>query len=171
MSKKVVRILSIDGGGIRGIIPAMILDWIEKRTAEIAMESVESDERPAAIESGTSGDYLPTAKLFDLIAGTSTGGILALALTKPKADPKPERMPENSAERLVQLYESEGKKIFHRSFWSRLPLIGKIVRLAKARFSADNLREVLHRYLEGAHLKDAVCDVLIPSYEVERAHP
>jgi patatin-like phospholipase/acyl hydrolase len=52
-------ILSIDGGGIRGIIPAMILAEIEQRTGR------------------------RIAELFDLIAGTSTGGILTLGLTVP----------------------------------------------------------------------------------------
>ena len=52
------KILSIDGGGIRGLIPALILQEIERRT----------------------GQRIHT--LFDLIVGTSTGGILAIALTK-----------------------------------------------------------------------------------------
>ena len=51
------RILSIDGGGIRGIIPAIVLAEIEKRTQK------------------------PIYQLFDLIAGTSTGGLLASGLT------------------------------------------------------------------------------------------
>ena len=56
-------ILSIDGGGIRGIIPARILELIEAKTGR------------------------PIASLFDMVAGTSTGGILALGLTKPNAGP------------------------------------------------------------------------------------
>ena len=48
------KILSIDGGGIRGIIPATILSYIEDKTQK------------------------PIANCFDLIAGTSTGGIIAL---------------------------------------------------------------------------------------------
>ena len=59
---KPIRILSIDGGGIRGVIPAMILARIESLTGK------------------------PIAELFDLIAGTSTGGILTLGLTKPGPD-------------------------------------------------------------------------------------
>ena len=51
-------ILSIDGGGIRGLIPALVLAEIEKRTKK------------------------RVAQLFDLISGTSTGGILALGLCK-----------------------------------------------------------------------------------------
>ena len=49
-------VLSIDGGGIRGIIPAMVLDHLETATGHRA------------------------ADLFDLMVGTSTGGILALGL-------------------------------------------------------------------------------------------
>jgi patatin-like phospholipase/acyl hydrolase len=49
---KVVKILAIDGGGIRGIIPAVILAEIEKRTQR------------------------PIYELFDLVAGTSTGGLV-----------------------------------------------------------------------------------------------
>ncbi len=60
------KVLSIDGGGIRGIIPAMVLAEIERRTGE------------------------RIAEMFDLIAGTSTGGILALGLTKPGQDGEPE---------------------------------------------------------------------------------
>src|SRR5215210_5704304 len=55
----VVKVLSIDGGGIRGIIPATVLAEIERRTGS------------------------RIAQLFDLVAGTSTGGILALGLVKP----------------------------------------------------------------------------------------
>lgn len=54
-----IRILSIDGGGIRGIIPAVILAELEKILQE------ESDNKNVHLS-----DY------FDLIAGTSTGGIL-----------------------------------------------------------------------------------------------
>jgi len=55
----VVKILAIDGGGIRGVIPAVLLAEIEKRTGQ------------------------PISELFDLIAGTSTGGIPALLLAAP----------------------------------------------------------------------------------------
>src|SRR5438045_1453536 len=60
-----MNVLSVDGGGIRGVIPAMVLADLEARTGK------------------------PTAELFDLIAGTSTGGIIALALTVPGGDGKP----------------------------------------------------------------------------------
>ena len=57
MADKIIRILSIDGGGIRGIIPARLLQRIEAATGK------------------------PARELFHLIAGTSTGGIIGCGLT------------------------------------------------------------------------------------------
>ena len=72
------KALSIDGGGIRGIIPAMVLAEIEEHTGR------------------------PVAETFDLIAGTSTGGILALGLTMPGDGGEG---PKCAAEDLISLYE------------------------------------------------------------------
>jgi patatin-like phospholipase/acyl hydrolase len=73
---QLIKVLSIDGGGIRGIIPAMILAHIEELTGK------------------------PIAELFNLVAGTSTGGILALGLTK--ADAKGQK-PKYAAHELYQI--------------------------------------------------------------------
>src|ERR1044072_7883783 len=89
---KSFRILCLDGGGIRGIIPAVILAEIERRTGR------------------------PIHKLFDLIAGTSTGGILALALVKPGKG----RQPQYRAEDVIKLYETQGQRIFSRSLLHRV---------------------------------------------------
>jgi patatin-like phospholipase/acyl hydrolase len=80
----VFKVLSIDGGGIRGIIPAMVLAEIEERTGK------------------------PIAEMFDLIAGTSTGGILALGLAMPEDGGRP----RYTASELIELYEDEGASIF-----------------------------------------------------------
>ena len=95
---RTIRVLSIDGGGIRGIIPALMLGEIERRTNK------------------------PIAELFDLIAGTSTGGILALGLTVPGPDGKP----KYCADELVQLYKEEGPRIFHRPTWHRIRSVGGV---------------------------------------------
>src|SRR5215213_5652682 len=100
-----MKVLCIDGGGIRGLIPALVLAELERRSGR------------------------PTAELFDLIAGTSTGGILACALAKPDA---------LSAERLVDLYEQEGPKIFDRDIWQR---IHSIEGLADEKYDDAGLEE------------------------------
>jgi uncharacterized protein len=130
-----VKVLSIDGGGIRGMIPALVLAEIERRTGRRA------------------------AALFDLIAGTSTGGILACALAKPGA---------LSAERLVDLYEKEGPHIFSRSIWQR---IRSGEGLLDEKYDAAAFDEVLGRYLGEARLKDTITDILVPVYDTERRRP
>lgn len=91
----VARILSIDGGGIRGIIPGLILEYIEDRTQKSISE------------------------LFHMVAGTSTGGILACTLTAPILEGKPRKCSE-----IVDLYRKRGKEIFSRSFWKGFGSLG-----------------------------------------------
>ncbi|POS00770.1 patatin-like phospholipase [Flavobacterium croceum DSM 17960] len=69
MSSK-IRILSLDGGGIRGIISCVILKYIE--------EQLQKQDNPNA----KIGDY------FDLIAGTSTGGLITALLLFPDGNKK-----------------------------------------------------------------------------------
>ena len=95
-----MRILSIDGGGIRGIIPGQVLVALEKRLKGL------SDDPTARI-----GDY------FDLIAGTSTGGILTCLYLCPHPD-QPTR-PRFSAEEAVALYFERGAKIFDIPIWHK----------------------------------------------------
>jgi patatin-like phospholipase/acyl hydrolase len=134
------KILSIDGGGIRGVIPAMVLAEIEQRTQR------------------------PIAELFHLIAGTSTGGILALGLTVPGPDGKP----KYSASDLVGLYEAQGPRIFSRSVWHRIRSVGNV---ADEKYPAKGIEEVLQEYFGTIRLKEALTEVLITSYEIERRRP
>lgn len=138
--RRPARVLSIDGGGIRGVIPATVLAELEARTGR------------------------PTAELFDLIAGTSTGAIIALALTMPGADGKPKW----SAADLVELYETEGPGIFHRSLWRRLSTLSGVI---APKYSDRALDRTLEAYFGDARLSDALADVLVPAYDTERHRP
>jgi predicted acylesterase/phospholipase RssA len=88
--KKSYRILSIDGGGIRGLIPAI---WLR----EIEMELRK-----------------PIFSLFNMIAGTSTGAIIGAALTVPKNLIKNKSLPYSAGD-IVDLYMKESKSIFSES--------------------------------------------------------
>ena len=129
-----VKVLSIDGGGIRGLIPALVLAEIERRTGR------------------------PTAELFDLIAGTSTGGILACGLTRPGPDGKP----LHSADDLAELYRTEGPKIFDRSLRKKVTSVGGLI---DERYDDAALNSALATYLGDARLKDAVTDVFLTAYD------
>src|SRR5215210_2397737 len=131
-----MKVLSIDGGGIRGLIPALVLAEIERRTGRA------------------------TADMFDLVAGTSTGGILACGLTRPGPDGRPLR----SAEELAELYRTEGPRIFSRSLLKR---VSSLEGLVDERYDDEGLNRALAAYLGDARLRDALCDVFITAYEVE----
>jgi patatin-like phospholipase/acyl hydrolase len=135
-----VTVLAIDGGGIRGLIPAAFLDRLEKRTGR-----------------AVSG-------LFDYVAGTSTGGILALGLGL--ARPGGER--PYSATELMALYQAEGRNIFHRSLLHALATLGG---LNGSRYPEDGVDDVLRRYFEGMRLGDARTNVMVTAYEIEMRCP
>lgn len=135
-----VRILAIDGGGIRGLIPAMVLAELERRTGR------------------------PVCRLFDLMAGTSTGAILVLALSKPG----PSGEPHYSAAQMVRFYETEGPQIFRRSLLGRLFAVNW---LAEQKYPAAGLEAALGRCFGETPLRQALCDVVVTSYETERRFP
>jgi uncharacterized protein len=132
-----MRVLAIDGGGIRGLIPALVLTELERRAGRQAFE------------------------LFDLIAGTSTGGILACGLTRTGEN----GAPAFTAADLIGLYESEGPEIFHRSLLRRVESAGDRF---DERYDDSGLNAALRRYLDGTRLSQAVTDLFITAYEIER---
>src|SRR5438105_2229725 len=107
----VFKVLAVDGGGIRGIIPALVLAEIETRTKR------------------------PISDMFDLLAGTSTGGIIALGLVKPGADGRVEK----SASDIVNIYLQTGTAIFPQTFLQGLHV--GMVRGAK--YDAGGLESVV----------------------------
>ncbi|WP_264690053.1 MULTISPECIES: patatin-like phospholipase family protein [Wolbachia] len=132
-------ILSVDGGGIRGIIPAIILAEIEKRTRRTI------------------------AEIFDLIAGTSTGGIVVAGLCR-----KDERgNPQYSANDLVELYQEYGAYIFKSSFFRRSILSW----FNCAQYPHKNIESVLDKYFGEDILKNTLSKVLITSYDIHNNRP
>ncbi len=137
-----VKILSIDGGGIRGIIPAMVLAKIEEMTSK------------------------PICKLFDFISGTSTGGILALCLTKPSNNNQD--IPAYSAQDIVNLYVEYGKKIFSSDILHRITSFNG---LFDEKYSSGGIESLLKKYLGTSRLSDCLTHILIPSYELGLRRP
>jgi patatin-like phospholipase/acyl hydrolase len=131
-----LKVLSVDGGGIRGIIPAIFLTELEYRTAK------------------------PIHELFNIMAGTSTGGLLVLGLSKP--DPKAPEKAQYRAEDLVNLYRNEGRLIFPTSAWGRLG----INTVADERYPLRGIESVLEKYFGNTLLSDALTEVIVTAYEI-----
>jgi len=135
-----VRILSIDGGGIRAILPSMILAELERLAGR------------------------PTAELFDLVAGTSSGALLGLAMVAPD----PEGKPRFKAGDVARLYEIGGSRVFSRSMWHQIRAVGNLV---DEKYPAAGLEQVLDRAFGEVMLSEALTDTLVTSYEVEERAP
>ncbi len=125
MSERTFKILAIDGGGIRGIYPAKYLTELEK-------------------EIGGS-----ISRYFDLIAGTSTGGIIAIALGL-----------EIPSARILDLYRSRGPEIFGRKF----PFLGRT--FWKPKYRNDALLYALKEAFGERLLGDSKVPLCIPAVDL-----
>lgn len=136
------KILSIDGGGIKGVFPALFLANIEDELAK------RTDGKTKIYQH------------FDLITGTSTGGIIALALALG--------IP---AREIYDLYIINAKKIFGSKKWF---FFGQIINSAHEREFLENLVRDKFKEVNGGidpRLKDCKTDVCIPIYDLIRGNP
>jgi uncharacterized protein len=145
-AKKITRILSIDGGGIRGIIPGQILVAVEKK-----------------LQKRTKNPDARIADHFDLIAGTSTGGILACAHLCP--DPKNPQRPKFNAQEVVDLYLERGDEIFNIPAFHRLRTLKGT---SDEKYPAAELEEALNDYFGNTKLSQLLKPCLITSYDIKR---
>lgn len=139
--KNKFKILSIDGGGIRGIFPAYYLTLVEQELSKRTDGKTQVKDH------------------FDLITGTSTGGIIAIALSLGVP-----------AQKLFDLYSENASKIFggKRGFWSQ------ILKSAHDRENLENLvRETLREYNDGIdpRMNDCQTGVAIPIYDLIKGNP
>jgi patatin-like phospholipase/acyl hydrolase len=145
-----VRILSIDGGGIRGLIPALVLRSLRQRLRE-------------------RGIHKEFHELFDLMAGTSTGGLIALGLCAPKLDPeRPGRFVRRAAlsiDDILEIYLEKGQVIFPRSGFHGLRSLGQAVH---EKYSSTPIRGLLRELLGRATLRDCLCHLLVTSYDMAK---
>lgn len=137
MNERPFRVLAIDGGGVRGIIPALILQEIETITKSHISE------------------------LFDLIVGTSTGGIIALGLCAPNIDKNGhfDGTPKYRACDLVEFYQSQTKEIFSDTGWTK-GVFG-------SKYNSEGIEKALKQKFGNISLGESICPVLIPSYCTE----
>lgn len=157
------RILAIDGGGIRGVIPAGILVAFE---AMLGAALARSRADPGGASAWDGIDQPRIADCFHLIAGTSTGGLLAAGLTTTDGAGRPKL----SASVAADLYQLHGAAIFHR------PLLRNVVdhfELLLPKYPLEQLQKVLEleSVLGDARLRDARTEVLIVSFDTALPGP
>ena len=83
------NILAMDGGGIRGLIPAVLLSKLEEHAYEYATSKGYAIKTYPDALGGNRTKVVAMNDLFDMTAGTSTGSILAACLVYPLNTTKP----------------------------------------------------------------------------------
>ena len=138
MAKK-FRILSIDGGGLRGIVPLLILKEIENQTGKKIFE------------------------LFDLITGTSTGGIIACGLVATTDGVTP----SITVDKLIDLYTTKGEVIFpyKKNIFQKIG--SGFNSLFNPKFSANGLDGLLTDYFADLKLSNCLKPIIVTSYDIK----
>ena len=124
------QLLSLDGGGLKGIFTAAFLAAWERVTGRPIYES------------------------FDLIAGTSTGGIIALALGLG-----------HRAADVLQFYLDSGESIFPPELFRS---IGDARQASGSRYNPESLEYKLADYFGDAKVGDSLTRLVIPAYHADR---
>lgn len=130
---RVFKILSIDGGGIKGLYSSTVLEHLEKKYGS------------------------PISQYFDMLCGTSTGGLIALAISLniPATD-------------ISKIYSEHGKKIFPKR--SRLGGLWRQI-VWKGKYDDGPLREVLIETFGDKKISESDNLLCIPSYSFTDARP
>ena len=138
------RILSIDGGGIKGIVPAVVLLHLEKLLQDL------SNNPSSRIH-----DY------FDLFSGASTGAIIIAGLLSPDNHNRP----KYSSEEILNLYLNNGQIIFNSSLFQEIKSVSGIVNV---KYDPEGLESVFEKYFGKSELKNLLKPSLIPVYDLSR---
>ena len=135
-----IRILALDGGGTRGVIPATLLCRLEELSGARIID------------------------MFDMVAGSSAGAVLALLLTTRGFG----RSPRYSAQDCRQIWVRDSRRIFSRSLRHTLASMAGLYRY---KFPIASVLDTLRDYFGDTELKDLLREVLLTSYDVDRHRP
>ncbi|KAL0314820.1 UNVERIFIED_CONTAM: Patatin-like protein 2 [Sesamum angustifolium] len=144
-----ITILSIDGGGIREIIPATVLEFLESQLQKLDGE----DARLA--------DY------FDVIAGTSTDGLVTAMLAAPDKNDRPLL----AAKDIKPFYLENAPKIFPQ----KRGLVGFLTGLVKStirpKYDGDCLHQIIKQNLGETRLHQTLTNIVVPTFDIKYLQP
>ncbi|XP_047306207.1 patatin-like protein 2 [Impatiens glandulifera] len=144
-----ITVLSIDGGGIRGIIPGTILQFLESELQKL------------------DGKHARLADYFDVIAGTSTGGLVTAMLTAPDENNRP----LFAAKDINNFYLEHSPKIFPQDS-SYFPGIKKMMKAFWGpKYNGEYLHSIIREKLGSTRLHQTLTNVAIPAFDIKELQP
>ncbi|KAM0066868.1 putative peptidase C1A, papain, patatin-like phospholipase domain-containing protein [Helianthus debilis subsp. tardiflorus] len=142
-----ITILSIDGGGVRALLPTAALVFLEARIQNLL------------------GKNVRLADVFDVITGTSTGGLVTAMLTTPDKDGRP----MFTAKEVQNFYLKHAPEIFPPDSNS---LPAKVIKaLWGPKYDGVHLHKVIRKQLEERRLHETITNVVIPTYDIKAMKP
>ncbi|KAH7566537.1 hypothetical protein JRO89_XS08G0181200 [Xanthoceras sorbifolium] len=144
-------VLSIDGGGIRGLIPGTILAFLESKLQEL------------------DGPNARLADYFDIVAGTSTGGIMATMITAPDEKGRP----KFAAKDINSFYLEHLPKIFpqHSRFNFVKTITSFVGELTGPKYDGKYLKSLINDQLEGKTMKETLTNLVLPTFDIKLLQP
>ncbi|KFK32501.1 hypothetical protein AALP_AA6G250900, partial [Arabis alpina] len=138
-----------DGGGIRGIIPAAILAFLESE-----LQKLDGEEARLA-------DY------FDVMAGTSTGGLVTAMLTAPNKEGRP----LFAASDIKDFYLEHCPKIFPQDHFPFSAAKTLVKSLTGPKYDGEYLHQLIHDLLGDTRLHQTLTNVVIPTFDIKHLQP
>uniref|UniRef100_A0ACD6A4S3 Uncharacterized protein n=1 Tax=Avena sativa TaxID=4498 RepID=A0ACD6A4S3_AVESA len=147
---QLITVLSIDGGGIRGLIPSTILACLESKLQEL-------DGPDARI-----ADY------FDVIAGTSTGALVASMLAAPGEN----KRPLFAAKEINKFYLENGPKIFPQRRYGLLTPVTKLFGAVMGpKYDGKFLHDKIKSLTNDVTVADTVTNIIVPTFDIKFLQP
>ncbi|XP_077241046.1 patatin-like protein 2 [Tasmannia lanceolata] len=145
---EMVTVLSIDGGGVRGIIPGTILAFLESKLQEL------------------DGPDVRLADYFDVIAGTSTGGLVTAMLTAPDKNNRP----LYAAKDINNFYLEQCPKIFPQKGFlsSARNLLGAV---SGPKYDGKYLHSLVREILGETKLHQTLANIVVPAFDIKYLQP
>jgi predicted acylesterase/phospholipase RssA len=144
-----VTILSIDGGGVRGIIPGVILQCLESELQEL------------------DGEEARLADYFDVITGTSTGGLITAMISAPNESGRP----LYAAKDIVPFYLEHSSKIFPKPKGPFGWMINMWNILTGPKYNGKYLHKLIKDILGNMRLNKTLTNIVIPTFDIQYIQP
>ncbi|KAI3898006.1 hypothetical protein MKX03_027541 [Papaver bracteatum] len=148
---KLVTVLSIDGGGVKGIIPGVILAFIEAELQKL------------------DGEDVRLADYFDVIAGTSTGGLITAMITAPNSNNRP----LYAAKDIVPFYLQHSPNVFPNKNSGRM--LGSAVNLFSTvtgpKYNGHYFRSLVKKILGDTKISQTLSSIVIPTFDMRLLQP
>ncbi|KAL7089333.1 hypothetical protein ACP275_13G180900 [Erythranthe tilingii] len=145
---KLIRVLTIDGGGVRGIIPGVILEFLESQLQKL------------------DGEDVRLADYFDVIAGTSTGGLITVMLTAPNE----KNRPLFAAKDIKDFYLENCPEIFPQERDNLVSHTATTLKclLSGPKYDGKYLRALLKKKLGDTKLHETLTNIVIPTFDIKK---